>query len=986
MAKGKAGAQQVGEIYYDVTLETSKMVDGQRQVDRALKTTTSSLDGFEARLTSVARAITAYASALWVIQQADSFTKLNAQLKLATDNTQDYLNAQRQVKAIAQEAQTDIMGVGTLYARITTATKELGTSQAQVAAITRTVALALKVSGAGAQESASATLQLSQAFASGVLRGEEFNSVSEAAPRLMRALADGIGVPVGQLRSLAEAGKLTSDVLANALPKALNDLEKEAKQVQTISGAFQQLRNEVMLFVGEQTSASGAARLTADAIGLLASNLDLLAAAAYGYATAKLATMLLDASRAAAINAKSILDNVAAQQASRAAAIAAAQAEVEKAKAQIATLAATKQAIIVAREQYVAELQLMNAFKARGIAMAQIGAATTQLATLGRQQASVAAQQAAANTALAAAQGGLAAATTAAGTAARLATGALGLLGGPIGAITTVLGLGVTAWAMWGDAAKTGEQKAVEEVERSTQQIVEDLDKQIAKLRERNSLAAAGLGGIAKQDTEAAKKLAGLQGQIDNLMAGKGPTGGAALPEEARVGLLQTLLGQYAQLAGKIQEIGVEQQKLEATGAASKLSQWMLKYASDTEKAREEIAKAKKELGSAFTPDLEKRIREKFSPPKAPKESFDQVAYLATIRSAQADELAAITSKEDEALRIAKKHLDAKQIDQKTYNEAVTLIYSEAENDRVELTTKANEKLVKDAERMEEESIRNRRRLNDQRTGAQISTLSARAGSGNIEDRVALVRAQAQAEMAAIEEHRLGDLQRSQLYADQKVAIEEDMNRRIADMRASANQTALAATSEAFGAMVGVLKQSAGEQTGIYQVMFAAQKAFSIASSVIAIQEGIAKASSLQWPANLAAMASVVSATASIVSTIQGTNYGGGRQYGGPVTSGSLYRVNEGGRPEMFTAANGAQYMLPTANGNVTPAGAGGGGQAPTVIIQCFGAQLQEQSRSYDKDANQLTLLLSAVAEQIGSNSGPIWNAMKGSTNIQGRL
>ena len=65
----------------------------------------------------------------------------------------------------------------------------------------------------------------------------------------------------------------------------------------------------------------------------------------------------------------------------------------------------------------------------------------------------------------------------------------------------------------------------------------------------------------------------------------------------------------------------------------------------------------------------------------------------------------------------------------------------------------------------------------------------------------------------------------------------------------------------------------------------------------------------------------MASAAAGIVSTISGTSFGGGRQYGGPASAGTLYRVNEGGRPEMFTAANGAQYMMPTADGRVTSAG-----------------------------------------------------------------
>jgi len=128
-----------------------------------------------------------------------------------------------------------------------------------------------------------------------------------------------------------------------------------------------------------------------------------------------------------------------------------------------------------------------------------------------------------------------------------------------------------------------------------------------------------------------------------------------------------------------------------------------------------------------------------------------------------------------------------------------------------------------------------------------------------------------------------------------------------------------------------VQKTFAGEQDGIYKALFAASKAFAIADSIIKIQQGIASAASLPFPANLGAMATVAAQTAGIVSTIKGANYGGGRQYGGPTSAGSLYRVNETGAPEMFTAANGNQYMLPTQSGSVTPADSVGGGNVVNV-------------------------------------------------------
>ncbi|MBX9869284.1 MAG: tape measure protein, partial [Burkholderiaceae bacterium] len=164
-----------------------------------------------------------------LISQIDQYTKFTSQLKLATSSTNEYVASLESVRNIARDSQASLAGTGTLYARIANGTKELGIAQSQVAKITEVVNLGLKVSGATAAEAASAQLQLSQAFASGTLRGEEFNAVNEAAPRLMKALADGIGVPVGALKDMASKGKITSEVMSRVLPKALEELREEAR-------------------------------------------------------------------------------------------------------------------------------------------------------------------------------------------------------------------------------------------------------------------------------------------------------------------------------------------------------------------------------------------------------------------------------------------------------------------------------------------------------------------------------------------------------------------------------------------------------------------------------------------------------------------------------------------------------------------------------------------------------------------------------------
>jgi tape measure domain-containing protein len=249
----------------DIARLQRDMDDARRVVGNAVAGMARAADLAKNALAGIAGA----ASLSKIAELSDEYSKFTAQLRLATDGTRAYSQAYADVKRIANSSQTDLSATGALYASLSRATKDLGTSQKSVANITESVNLALKVSGAGAQESAGAILQLSQAFASGSLRGDEFNSVNEAAPRLMKALADNIGVPVGALRSMAEQGKLTADLVAKTLPQALDQLRSEASQIQTIAGAFTVLKNNVMEFTGAQAQASGLVAVLTSGIGFL---------------------------------------------------------------------------------------------------------------------------------------------------------------------------------------------------------------------------------------------------------------------------------------------------------------------------------------------------------------------------------------------------------------------------------------------------------------------------------------------------------------------------------------------------------------------------------------------------------------------------------------------------------------------------------------------------------------------------------------------
>jgi len=181
------------------------------------------------------------------VEIADSSKKMDAQLKLATRSQEQFSQAQEDTYRIAQTGRVPLEDVVTLYSRLSPALRDLGRNQKDVAGVTEAVTAALRISGSTSSESAATLTQFSQALGSGVLRGEEFNSIAENAPRLLRALADGLNVPTGALRAMAAEGQLTADVITDLTLKALPQLQAEAAQLpQTVDGALTQLSNKVV--------------------------------------------------------------------------------------------------------------------------------------------------------------------------------------------------------------------------------------------------------------------------------------------------------------------------------------------------------------------------------------------------------------------------------------------------------------------------------------------------------------------------------------------------------------------------------------------------------------------------------------------------------------------------------------------------------------------------------------------------------------------
>lgn len=212
------------------------------------------------------------------ISKMDTYTGLQNRLKLVTDSQNELNQAMSDTFAIAQKTASSWDSAAMVYQRFADNADRLNITMKQTAALTETVAKAISVSGGSAASAEAALMQFGQALASGVLRGEEFNSIVEQAPGLLKAIANGLDTNVGSLRGMAAEGKITADVLVKSLTKAqpyIDDLFNKTDF--TISQSFTKLSNEVTKFVGEAGKANGAASGLSDAINVLANNLSTIA-------------------------------------------------------------------------------------------------------------------------------------------------------------------------------------------------------------------------------------------------------------------------------------------------------------------------------------------------------------------------------------------------------------------------------------------------------------------------------------------------------------------------------------------------------------------------------------------------------------------------------------------------------------------------------------------------------------------------------------
>ncbi len=241
------------------TVKTQLVIDGKNNSKKAFDEVNSQLNSMNKQLATAGKALIGVfsVSALTgavrgIANAADSYNLMNARLKLATESQEEFNTAQTELRRIAASTQAPLESLATLYQRISRPLREAGRSQKDILAVTEAVATSFRVSGASAQEAENGVIQFAQALGAGALRGDEFNSVAEQAPRLMQALADSLNVPIGLLKEMAAQGLLTADVVTSALVEQLEVLRTEAESLpDTVGGAMTALSDRWNEAIGQ---------------------------------------------------------------------------------------------------------------------------------------------------------------------------------------------------------------------------------------------------------------------------------------------------------------------------------------------------------------------------------------------------------------------------------------------------------------------------------------------------------------------------------------------------------------------------------------------------------------------------------------------------------------------------------------------------------------------------------------------------------------
>ncbi len=1109
---------QVGEIVYQVQMDVEQLLTSQRQLEQRLNRmdssfnrTSQSVNNTERSMLSlskVAASLAGYLSASMVASYSEAWTELNNKLSNSVRASESLVDVTQRVFDISQATRSSLDATATLYARLERGTREYNTSAADLAKLTSIINQGFIVSGATAQEAENAIIQLSQGIASGVLRGEEFNSVAEQGSRLMVALADSMGVGIGQLRKMAAEGKLTTDVVVKGLLSQGDAIGKEfAKTTRTMSQAFQEAGNNVTKFLGENTTVKAGLSVFSDAVITVSKNLDVMTDVLALTAMTIGSRFVGALSLAGAAQLKKAKDTITSTIATRNSA----KAEVVAAKETLTRVQAEKAFALTTQQSLSAQLSAAQTEQQRSRIRNELSANSARIAALTRQETLE-------TNRLAAAQARVAATSVTMAGAMRALNIATAPLGGPMGAL------------MLAGAAMYYFYQKTEQAKQEAHDFADNVDQLADKLK------GLSYQEIARDAQDAADKQKVINAEMEEQEK-------QLARLEARLRMQQDALGNNPELIER-NTINILREKIELEGDLAenkKKSEDITKYLAD---AQDEYNRKLKEaidlsVKSATTLDVEKsalgrltqQIREaagakgEFNATQLEvklsdkaldmRKSLEREAKLANAKSEIDKRLLKVqfyaednnlSEKEvlilNQAVIAAQDAKDAEAERNKTTKEstkATDAAYEALKRQREEierlntgykegslemakydavkaLGDKASPKQIEKAEQLAEDKYNIERNLADKKAALEL-------------DLVAKVKESHDKQLADLERITKDDVSLTEQAARRKAEIEAEYQQKIAEIKANnavspqddikgkvdpvqqlkneherklalirefetekgaitqrglelmnvantqyeqdrlnaqweiwrnqsqANQfladgldalgqrstnvltgllTGTQSLNDAFrNVALTIVDQAVGAlvQMGMQQVKnMVTESAMRKASNAQAIAEatttGAAITNAMAPAAATTSIATMGSAAtwgmAAMATAIPAMiALAGARKNGGPVNAGSMYRVGEGGKPEIFKANNGRQYMIPGDNGKViSNKDMQGDGMNVNVVFNDYSSGGHKFDAQTSQDGNTLTIQAFIMDMD---NKGPMLQSITRNTSATAR-
>ncbi|WDQ23304.1 tape measure protein [Proteus mirabilis] len=1095
---------QVGEIVYQVQMDVQQLLTSQRQLEQRLNRmddsfnrTSQSVNNTERSMLSlskVAASLAGYLSASMVASYSEAWTELNNKLSNSVRASESLVDVTQRVFDISQATRSSLDATATLYARLERGTREYNTSAEDLAKLTSIINQGFIVSGATAQEAENAIIQLSQGIASGVLRGEEFNSVAEQGSRLMVALADSMGVGIGQLRKMAAEGKLTTDVVVKGLLSQGDAIGKEfAKTTRTMSQAFQEAGNNLTKFLGENTTIKASINVFSDAVITVSKNLDVMTDV-LTFAAGVIGSRFIGAlSLAGAAQLKKAKDTITSTIATRNSA----KAEVVAAKETLTRVQAEKAFALTTQQSLSAQLSAAKTEQQRSRIRNELSANSARIAALTRQETLE-------TNRLAAAQARVASTSITMASAMKALNIATAPLGGPMGAL------------MLAGAAMYYFHQKTEQAKQEARDFADSVDQLTAKLKE------LSYQEIARDAQDAADKQKVLNAEMKEQEK-------QLARLEARLNMQQEALGDNPELIER-NTINILREKIKLEGDLAenkKRSELITKYLTDAQNEYDKKLKEAIDLSvkSATTLDIEKsalgRLTQQIRDATGAKSEFNatqlevklsekaldlrktlereiklansksevdkrllQVQFYAEDNNLSKEEVLVLNqvaiaaqdakdaaAERNKTTKESTKATDAAYEALKRQREEIELLNKGYKDGSLEMAKydavkalgdTASPKQIELAEKLAEEKYNIERNLADKKAALELDLVAKAKESHDkqladleriTKDDVSLTEqaARRKAEIEAEYQQKIAEIKANNTVSPQddikgKVdpvqQLKNEHERKLALIKEYENQKVLTqqqslelmnaantqyeqdrlnaqweiwrnqsqanqfladgldalgqrSTNVLTGLLTGtqslndafrnvaltIVDQAVGAlvQMGMQQVknmimgesMAAATTASTLAQAVAAQSAWAPAALSASIATLGAAVATGTSSYTAAMAASKTMGLAGARYNGGPVNAGSMYRVGENGKPEIFKASNGNQYMIPGDNGRVISnrqMGKGGNGvsmgdmnftfqvQAPNGITQKEAQQIQQMVRGtvYDVLGNEM--------------------------------